>query len=48
MIEEAAGTSMYETKKKYAHSIITKKDAKLEELNCVSLTFNYLQQNAWQ
>lgn len=33
MIEEAAGTRMYETKKQAAEKIIEKKDAKLKELN---------------
>uniref|UniRef100_A0A1Y1M3E5 Structural maintenance of chromosomes protein n=1 Tax=Photinus pyralis TaxID=7054 RepID=A0A1Y1M3E5_PHOPY len=33
MIEEAAGTRMYETKRQQAQKTIEKKDAKLEELN---------------
>ncbi|KAG8303410.1 Structural maintenance of chromosomes protein 2 [Homalodisca vitripennis] len=33
MIEEAAGTRMYETKKQQAEKTIEKKDAKLKELN---------------
>lgn len=36
MIEEAAGTRMYETKKQQAQKTIEKKDAKLKELNDVS------------
>lgn len=36
MIEEAAGTRMYETKKQAAQKTIEKKDAKLQELNAVS------------
>lgn len=36
MIEEAAGTRMYETKKQQAEKTIEKKDAKLKELNDVS------------
>ncbi|XP_066993531.2 structural maintenance of chromosomes protein 2 [Anabrus simplex] len=35
MIEEAAGTRMYESKKQLAESTIVKKDAKLKELNDV-------------
>lgn len=37
MIEEAAGTRMYENKKINAQKTIEKKDAKLRELNAVSL-----------
>ncbi|KAG5681053.1 hypothetical protein PVAND_010519 [Polypedilum vanderplanki] len=33
MIEEAAGTSMYETKREKSMALIQKKDAKLDELN---------------
>ena len=33
MIEEAAGTRMYETKKQQAQKTIEKKDAKLKEIN---------------
>ena len=36
MIEEAAGTKMYETKKQAALVLIEKKDAKLREINNVS------------
>lgn len=36
MIEEAAGTRMYETKKNEALTMIQKKDAKLREINNVS------------
>lgn len=33
MIEEAAGTSMYESKREKSMALIQKKDAKLDELN---------------
>lgn len=33
MVEEAAGTRMYESKKQAAEKTIEKKDAKLRELN---------------
>ena len=36
MIEEAAGTRMYESKKQTAQKTIEKKDAKLKEINDVS------------
>ena len=36
MIEEAAGTRMYEAKKQQAEKTIEKKDAKLLEMNTVS------------
>lgn len=36
MIEEAAGTKMYETKKQAALKTIEKKDSKLNEINTVS------------
>lgn len=35
MIEEAAGTSMYETKREKSMTLIQKKDAKLDELNAL-------------
>lgn len=35
MIEEAAGTRMYESKKQNAQRTITKKDAKLNEIDTV-------------
>lgn len=35
MVEEAAGTRMYEAKKQAAQKTIEKKDAKLRELNDV-------------
>lgn len=35
MIEEAAGTRMYEAKKQQAQKTIEKKDAKLKEINDV-------------
>lgn len=37
MVEEAAGTRMYEGKKQAAYKTIEKKDAKLHELDEVSL-----------
>lgn len=37
MIEEAAGTRMYENKKQAAEKTIEKKDAKLNEINKVNL-----------
>lgn len=40
MIEEAAGTRMYEFKKQQAQKTIEKKDAKLIELNSVLLFEN--------
>jgi structural maintenance of chromosome 2 len=40
MIEEAAGTRMYECKKQQAQKTIEKKDAKLNELNAVLLFEN--------
>ena len=36
MIEEAAGTRLYETKKESAQRTIEKKDAKLSEIETVS------------
>lgn len=38
MIEEAAGTRMYEMKKQAAQKTIEKKDLKLSELNSVGVT----------
>lgn len=38
MIEEAAGTRMYEMKKQAAQKTIEKKDLKLSELNSVSVS----------
>ena len=38
MIEEAAGTRLYECKKQVAQKTIEKKDAKLKEINDVSVT----------
>lgn len=43
MIEEAAGTRMYETKKQLAEKTIEKKDAKLKELNDVSRFISIVQ-----
>ena len=40
MIEEAAGTRMYECKKQLAQKTIEKKDSKLNELNTVLLFQN--------
>lgn len=37
MIEEAAGTRMYETKRREAQKTIDKKDAKLKELESVNI-----------
>jgi structural maintenance of chromosome 2 len=37
MIEEAAGTMMYESKKQQAQKTIAKKDSKLKEINDVSI-----------
>lgn len=37
MVEEAAGTRMYEAKKQIALKTIDKKDAKLRELNDVRI-----------
>lgn len=39
MIEEAAGTSLYETKREISLKMIDKKDSKLQELNNVSCIF---------
>jgi chromosome segregation ATPase len=39
MIEEAAGTSMYETKRDLAIKNMDKKESKLVELNTVGYTF---------
>ena len=40
MIEEAAGTKMYESKKQQALKTIEIKNAKLREIETVSLKFN--------
>jgi len=40
MIEEAAGTRLYESKKEAAQKTIEKKDAKLKEIDSVILTNN--------
>lgn len=37
MIEEAAGTSLYEKKREQTTQIIEKKDTKLKEMDCVSI-----------
>lgn len=44
MVEEAAGTRMYEAKKQAAQKTIEKKDAKLRELNdvCTFALRNFL------
>ena len=39
MIEEAAGTRLYESKKEAAQRTIEKKDAKLKEIDTVSKRF---------
>ena len=39
MIEEAAGTRLYESKKEAAQRTIEKKDAKLKEIDTVSLIY---------
>lgn len=39
MIEEAAGTRMYEMKKQAAQKTIEKKDLKLSELNSVNFIY---------
>jgi len=43
MIEEAAGTRMYEMKKQAAEKTIEKKDLKLSELNSVRVPFTILE-----
>lgn len=40
MIEEAAGTKMYETKKQNALKTIEKKDQKVAEINKVIVSFD--------
>lgn len=42
MVEEAAGTRMYEAKKQAAQKTIEKKDAKLRELNDVRKCFVFV------
>ena len=42
MIEEAAGTRLYESKKEAAQRTIEKKDAKLREIDTVSLSWTAL------
>lgn len=42
MVEEAAGTRMYEAKKQAAQKTIEKKDAKLRELNDVRNCFVFV------
>lgn len=37
MVEEAAGTSMYESKRDQTNKLIEKKDAKLNEMDAVSV-----------
>lgn len=37
MVEEAAGTSMYESKRDQTNKLIEKKDAKLSEMDAVSI-----------
>lgn len=43
MIEEAAGTSMYETKREDTAKLMATKDGKINEINHVSKTSNKLQ-----
>ena len=43
MIEEAAGTRLYESKKEAAQRTIGKKDAKLKEIDTVRLALISLQ-----
>ena len=45
MIEEAAGTKMYESKKQQAQKTIEKKDAKLKEINDVCLLSAFVNAN---
>lgn len=40
MVEEAAGTSMYESKRDQTNKLIEKKDAKLNEMDAVSNIIN--------
>lgn len=40
MVEEAAGTSMYESKRDQTNKLIEKKDAKLNEMDAVSESFS--------
>lgn len=42
MIEEAAGTRLYESKKEAAQKTIEKKDAKLKEIDTVSLSVDQM------
>ena len=42
MIEEAAGTRLYESKKEAAQRTIEKKDAKLKEIDTVSKSFMFV------
>ena len=44
MIEEAAGTRLYETKKEAAQKTIEKKDAKLREIDTVC---GFISQNSY-
>ena len=44
MIEEAAGTRMYESKKQSAQRTIEKKDSKLQEIETVRSSFNFVLQ----
>lgn len=42
MIEEAAGTRMYESKKQSAQRTIEKKDSKLQEIETVRSSFKFV------
>ena len=47
MIEEAAGTRLYETKREAAQKTIEKKDAKLREMDAVSFVFYFCFQSPY-
>lgn len=42
MIEEASGTSLYETKREQTTKVIEKKDSKLKEMESVSINVHPL------
>jgi len=48
MIEEAAGTRMYESKKQSAQRTIEKKDSKLQEIETVRKVDGYLTQSLYR
>lgn len=39
MIEEASGTSLYETKREHTTKVIEKKDSKIKEMDSVRIIF---------